>query len=313
MESLEKNANERVTLSETAVIDAAVEDLKKEFEDVLTPKKKHKFLKALAQGSLAAILGFTLNHIYQFRDKVDEIDNNGSIEYKHSDKETEHILNVFSGKEKLNEKEIERILRACIISWSHTQKVLIPDNIDKFTLAELKKFSEDNLKPLDNMTPVDYIKVNYEESYFMENTYKTLWTLEEKSGSPYIRWDDTDLITPLLDVNKHRAHYNPNTNTIYINPEDLKLDLSSNYISELAHAQQFSNNAIISYTTGIKDVLKTAVNSLSEPGGFKIEYSKLYNTPGSLEYDAHEVREESLKKEVEKARTKDYKGIARQN
>jgi hypothetical protein len=252
-------------------------------------------------------LGFTLNHVYQFRDKVDVVEGSEPVEYMHTDKETEHILNIFSGKEELNEKEKTRILRSCTISWSRNQNVLVPDDIEDFNLENLKKFCKENLEKIGETDVVEYADAAAKQMYFMENTYKTLWSLENKSGSPYIRWDDSDPTTYLLSEGKHKAHYNSLTNTIYINPEDLNFDMSKDFVAELAHTQQFNDKAVSSYLTYIRDVLKTATISILQNEGFNTTYSKLYDSPGTLEYDAHKVREEKLAKEVQKARENDYK------
>ncbi len=267
-------------------------------------KKKRSYLRLLGQSIAAVVLGLVINHAYQFRDKVHESKAGETHEWTHSDKETEHILNVFSGKEQFNATERNYIARYMTIKWCKKNSVAIPDGIREWDMQRIEEFYRSQPKELGGSFQFEYIsKWALRQSFFMKRLHDELWRIERSCGSPYVRWQDSD--HDLFSNQYHRANYNALNNTVYIDPEDIGLRIYEQFISEVSHAEQFKDAPVGTASRAMADIVRSAARAVINGTDFGAEYMKLYRDPKSFEYDAHTTREPELRKKVQDAVDKD--------
>ncbi len=268
-------------------------------------KKKRSYLRLLAQSVAAVVVGLVINHAYQFRDKVHESKAGAGHEWTHSDKETEHILNVFSGKEQFNATERNYIARYMTIKWCKKNSVPVPNSIQEWDMQKIGEFYRSQPKELGGLFQFEYIsKWALKQSFFMKRLHDELWRIERSCGSPHVRWQDSD--HDLFMSNQyHRANYNALNNTVYIDPEDIGLRIYEQFVSEVAHAEQFKDAPASTLSSATADIVRSAARAVINGTDFGAEYMKLYDDPKSFEYDAHNKREPALKKKVQDAVDKD--------
>ncbi len=292
------------------LLDLAGEDLLEEVPDEKAfKKKKWKVFKSLQLAVVASVLGFVGNHMYQFRDKTDVPTDAAGTEWKHSDKETEHLLNVFSGKENFTESEKEYLARHMTVGWCKKWRIPVPKGVEQWKMSDVEKFYlslsvNENPARRHDLKQLDYIQqVVNGQPYFMKRVHQELWKIEKNSGSPYVRWQDQK--HSVLSEKEHRAHHNPLLNTIYIAPEDLESNLYDQFLAEASHATQFKGSPVSSYARGARDVARVVAGSIFSRNGLEDEWQKLYDEKGTLEHEAHSEIEPNLQKKVDSARVQD--------
>ena len=265
---------------------------------------KLKWLRTYSLVTGAVALSMALNYLYRFRDKVEVTSVDGKLEYHHSDKETEHILNVLSGHEDLTDKEKLYVSIYMVINWCKKRGIEVPKDIRIYSQEQIKSFLESFLeKEATSSNPIWDIEGCLSMKPFeMEKLHNVLWEMEKKNGSPIIRWSDQDRSS--LSNEEHRAHYSSFTNTIYITPEHLSYDMHKQFVAEVSHAQQFYQVPVEAFVSSIKDVTKTFVRSMPN-FDFEKEYHRLYEEEDTGEYDAHKVREPKLENEADFAKRYD--------
>ena len=139
--------------------------------------------------------------------------------------------------------------------------------------------------------------------------YQALLELGQKYGSPHVSLKEKAGTLDFLDPNAfntkeqnqegyYRPHYNPNQQRIYLGANQDNSDLRANYIAELAHQKQVMDKGALDFNlralSGFGRVGKNMVKNFESPVD---AYSNEYNTPGSLEYQAHKEIEPKLQDE----------------
>ncbi len=234
----------------------------------------------------------------------------GQVEYAHEDKETTHILNLLSGKEKLNDSDRRNIL----VDYLSTRVGIPPFEDGSIKQEEL------NAMPFDKLYEIAWsfvVNDNGNDQYFSKKQtidrmfdvgldkfdpelYNALWQLLMECGNPKVRFS--------LDQKTNtdgRSFYDSKTNTIYICSRKNNNEYIDHYITELAHANQFSKNPIYSTFLDLRDLFNIQ-REVVFGGGIDIDVyedsevraemsqKKLYEQPGTLEHDAHSVIEPKL-------------------
>lgn len=128
---------------------------------------------------------------------------------------------------------------------------------------------------------------------------KILWKLQARVGAPRIRWEapgqNIEATVSGQMSGAGRAHYNSETNTVYITPGSVGATL----VAEDSHALQFDQHPIASRVQFVLDMTQSAVRAYKEHTTVYEQQLKDYRTPGTLEYDAHKVIQPTLIRQVE--------------
>jgi len=129
---------------------------------------------------------------------------------------------------------------------------------------------------------------------------KIVWNMQMKVGAPRIRWsapEDNDFSKLAGHMaGAGRSMYWPSDNTIYITPGTTGADL----VAENAHAKQFNDEPIESRVRTIIDGVHIAIRAVRENKSLHEAQFEQYETPGTIEHEAHEVIEPQLISEAEK-------------
>lgn len=235
----------------------------------------------------------------------------GTHEYHHQDIRTTHLLNVLAGKEKFSEQdlrvEFDHIIKE--MSSQMNQKLdkdpsdMTLDELDEAAFSLLSKtdatvkrgdFKESFLRELQKYNEVD----TNSEWKTSDNIYELVWQMEKETGNPKIRFTAEDLhFIPMSSPNGTK-HYDPVSNTIFIDPSDISPNMRyssfNDLAAELSHGKQFKERPLgttMQYVADVAGVLKRGGLSMDK---LTKEYQKLYDTPGSFEHDAHKVIEPYL-------------------
>lgn len=114
-----------------------------------------------------------------------------------------------------------------------------------------------------------------------------LWTMERESEDR-LRKDRPDLSEE--DVkNKIKGLYEGISDDAINNRDYERQWLRNLYLAEVSHAEQYKNNRFGKTLRGIKD-------SIKYPGKYGSEEShRMYDTPGTIEYEAHQIIEPTLR------------------
>ncbi len=226
------------------------------------------------------------------------------LQYKHEDSKTTHIIKVLSGKEKFDEHE-EQLLIKDILCEDHTFPFLQQQGFWEGSKDDLQNASEqqisDILKKLHEFRQKGSISESAETvdgEALQENfltiepgveddlVYESLWKLMEECGNPKIRIVSSSEYL----VKGSSGTYNPISNTVYVEPTG---DIVKILLAELAHGKQFHERPYYYSLIGLRDFIK-AGSSPFLLRNMDEAYGDLYTTPGSIEYDAHTVKEEEL-------------------
>ena len=139
--------------------------------------------------------------------------------------------------------------------------------------------------------------------------YQALLELGQKYGSPHVSLKNKAGALDFLDPNAfntekenqegyYRPHYDPNQQRIYLGANQDNSDLRDQYIAELAHQKQVMDKGALDFNlralSGFGRVGKNMVKNFESPVD---AYSNEYDTPGSLEYQAHKEIEPKLQDE----------------
>jgi hypothetical protein len=245
----------------------------------------------------------------------------GGINYEHQDPETTHIINVLAGKEQLNDSDKKDILIDYLTDElpSHQREgdynYINPADLKNKSLGELTEIAE-KFVHIENpdgqfIYPEEKLKniiTNPNPEAFDPQLCNALWKLEQECGNPKVRFRLATKKKMFGLYNPGRSFYNSNTNTAFIDISDNEATID-NYIAELSHGRQFDRSPISSNLLYVRDIIKTAKGFLAGDeasadqnnvvGRAERSYNRLYEEPGTLEYDAHNVIQPKLRSELE--------------
>jgi hypothetical protein len=156
--------------------------------------------------------------------------------------------------------------------------------------------NKSNLQPVTIYSSYDKDKQKFNkrlQEEASEADYESIMKLDAKYGSPKV------VMIPTKDGEFHRPYYNPFTETIYIGSyADNPYPLMDDYIAELSHHKQFKEKS--PWLRGLKDFGSMFYNMLKHGESSVEAYERLYNTPGTVEHQAHEEIEPELEEERNK-------------
>jgi len=138
--------------------------------------------------------------------------------------------------------------------------------------------------------------------------YQALWMLEQECGNPKVRFLTEERKGISGTLTSGDGHYNPFTNTVFINMNEGEEMLNS-LIAEFSHGKQFHKNPLRTSLEGIKNYAWTAKtvfedwydsgDAYSLANRLRDAHAKTYDVPGNLEYEAHEAIEPNLQARLE--------------
>lgn len=131
---------------------------------------------------------------------------------------------------------------------------------------------------------------------------KMIWDLQMKVGAPRIRWSapEANIHSKVMGhiAGPGRANYERSSNTVYITPGSDTDTLGKLLVSEDAHALQFNKYPVQSRARYVVDMAQTALRAVQEHKSMHSAQYEEYKTPGTIEYEAHNVIEPRLIKEA---------------
>jgi hypothetical protein len=161
---------------------------------------------------------------------------------------------------------------------STLQPIVLYSSRDKDTQKFFNKFKEDDLEQ-----------------------YETLIELQKRYGHPHITLKDKPgFFDPSSPDNseKMRAHYNANDQRMYLSDTDGTYKLKEDYLAELAHQKQVLDKGALDFNLrGLSGLGRTAMNMIKNFESPTDAYKREYETPGNLEYEAHEEIQPKLEDE----------------
>ncbi|HEY4490158.1 MAG TPA: hypothetical protein VJC12_02790 [Candidatus Paceibacterota bacterium] len=255
------------------------------------------------------------SQIQQVKDTVFKKQTINGVEFNHTDPTTTHIINYLAGRDTLSEDEVEEIFK---MEWKKVIKdkivqenlkkigVRVPKNINELSIDETASLLSQAFYPgYKDLLKAEALKRfrSFPRSFpYNEGVYEALWTIESETGKPKIRFTQT------IPLNR-TASYDRETNTIGMwvdveqSPDDMRRlsirfeEDSSGYplFSEMSHSTQWSKDskgATEKLDSDWKDMLDIS-KEMKIP--FDSAQKFLYNTPGSIEHEAHQIIEPAIK------------------
>lgn len=244
----------------------------------------------------------------------EHVDKAGDITFSHQDPETTQVLDYLSGR-----GEMPRDVKRAEEAWKirDLYKSLdqpLPAGIEKMDDASLSKTYDHGLFLLHKKYPknIKYhpgkidqdIPTTFERN---DELYQALWNIERETGNPRIVMDMDE--SKADQGRSFRASYNRESNTMHIYYPPLKADVAQSrseaigaMVAESSHAQQFHGSFVGHIKNSIReerDVADVTNRAAVEHKSFDDAYDEReYDTPGTIENEAHTVIEPELKKQI---------------
>jgi hypothetical protein len=260
-------------------------------------------------------------------DITTEVGQDGKLEYEHEDPETTRILNFLTGKSELSPEDKIHFYRQEVRNTY--ERSLSLEGVTEYGIDEKNAFEEslpddeqglrkrmgellikrasisgDTVEQSQIDKNVDMFfahAVNPKVRYSPE-LEKMVWNMQKRVGAPRLRWAaSTDNLHSKLHgslAGPGRANYSEEDNTIYITPGAYDETLGKTLLAENAHAFQFNKNPITSRVRFLIDSTQTLVQAIRENKSLYETQHKQYETPGTIEYEAHEEIEQRLMDEA---------------
>jgi|GEM_PF-2993578 len=257
---------------------------------------------ALYGGALLFAAGTVDYQLTKYKVDAKDKKQSSGIEYTHQDLETTHNLNLLSGKDPMTERDKIKFVAEFL-----SRNVAIKESVEKLEqlteaelLAKAKAVYGGNyaksIKTIDDL--MDSQDINPVPEKFDPELYAALWKLEQSVGNPKVRLKSG---SPEISIFKlhgpNRSFYGFSTNTVYINLARNEEELST-IIAEASHGKQFRTNPVQTAFRAMRDYAKTLRRAIVS-GHLNSAYDKLYEEPGSIENEAHQIIEKKLQKEFE--------------
>ncbi len=129
--------------------------------------------------------------------------------------------------------------------------------------------------------------------------YQTLIKLQTKYGNPHVTLKDKrGFFDPKFRNNpdKVRAHYNPFSQRMYLGNKTQ--GIKHDYLAELAHQKQLMDKGSLDFNLrGVGEFFGNVGNMIKNVESYDDAYERGYDTPGAIEYQAHEEIEPDLDRE----------------
>jgi len=252
---------------------------------------------------------------YATRYTVTETKTTDGIRYEHEDPETTKNLNYLLGKDPLPEDLKIEMYRSSLAEEYLTLAFDVPEELSHMSAVELRKKHADLHEGIFGGGSEQKKRADEEfdgVGQFMQfdpRAYRVIWEMQKELGSPKIRFifdkpgqKGEDLKT---QIRAGRAYYIAPSNTLYINP----LHKGRDWLAEMAHAKQYNDNPLRAYALHYASEIRSEYRSISEGKTYRQAYDKYeYDTPGTLENEAHHVMEQEIMRKIEDAYKKDHLG-----
>lgn len=254
-------------------------------------------------------------------EKVFSQEVDGQKVFGHSDKLTETTLAYLAGRGVMPAYLEDLLLREELAAVYYKQpedKKYVPSDLEGCPIEKLETahlsvlYNKDyaSVPEVERAEKVDEFAANLSEDYDAA-VESSIWELEQYAGAPRVRFF---INTPYFDAYKsgkeptpeylkeyymRRSHYNPQTNTIYIDHVDI-LQMRKDAISEFAHAFERQDNPVQAVKNVREDhKLAAAIGKrqgISENKAYDaIAYRKDLHAGPLHEWHAHHVTENYLK------------------
>lgn len=237
------------------------------------------------------------------RDKFTDKD----LELAHENNKTAKDLNILAGTEKFTDEDVERIGRRFFKGILITSGLPLPANIEEMSSLEIETLMLKN--PEINRYPerAESMAQNSVTQFAQETTrrlneraevrfstdrdmYGLVWQLEKEGGNPRIRLKAEG--GTVFGLASSREGYSAVRNTMYVDVDSLAD--GSGIVVEMSHGKQFEGNLLGSSLRNARDIISIILKSGFGVRGWQKEYDKLYQEPGSIEYEAHKVIQPDL-------------------
>lgn len=246
----------------------------------------------------------------------------GQRVFSHSDSLTTATLEYLAGRGAMPTYLEDLLLREELAAVYYKQpedKKYIPSDLERCPIEELEiahlsvLYNKDyaDVSEVERTEKIDEFTASLSEAYDM-TVERSIWDLEQYAGAPRVRFF---INTPYLDAYKsgqeptpeylkeyylRRSHYNPQTNTIYIDHIDI-LQMRKDAISEFAHAFERKDNPVQAVKNVREDHRLAAAigkrQGISENKAYDaIAYREDLHAGPLHEWHAHHVTEKYLKK-----------------
>lgn len=247
--------------------------------------------------------------------------------YKHSDPETTHNLNVLSGKERFTLEEQAALFRE-LVKGIYRDKLAYRARIEGEESGRYDLDIDRVVQELDRMTPEELVKfgndtlgwkyefvgpVESDEEYlakyfdhwgadpsldeFDPELHQAYWQLNMENGDPKVRITIAD--GNAINRGDGISNYDPITNTITINIREPFRTPKDTYIAELSHSKQFNDSFWASSYQSLRDGVGIVKKVLLENKPFQVSLLETYHVPGSMEHEAHKIIEPELEKQFD--------------
>ncbi|HRH24288.1 MAG TPA: hypothetical protein PK109_01710 [Candidatus Paceibacterota bacterium] len=230
------------------------------------------------------------NHI-RTRYEVTTTENGGEFAFTHPDEETTHLIEFLTGREDATEEFKLLSDRETLRREYAMRDYEIPENIEHMTREEIRA-EVVQLFEIDGQVSAEayadtVLGAPYARIAFDPAMHRTVWETFAENGAPRVRLAtaEDDSLTGRV-IGNGRAHYDPLTNTLYINPSNPR----SHYLDELAHARQFDQDPAGSYALVVKSLVETLVDAVRHRESLQDAQHRQYSRPGTLEHNAHGSR-----------------------
>ncbi len=268
-------------------------------------KKLKKYTLAFSLASSITAGGLTANY-ERTRYEVQEKKGGTRVEYIHEDKETTDILEYLSGRKELDRSIRSKLAKASLLKWLADLNIDFPLNLQDLEEPLFIKTICNILRTQDPSRPttsrLEEIASEIESKDFLNmfipekmdlgpDIYNILWEIENMAGNPRIRWGITDALYNKItsDTMHSDAYYNPLNNTMYIGIPNTSTSWTPvrQFLGESAHGIQATDP--FKFLTGLIKNTAIFTENIYKTKDIISAYDKTYETPGTLEHEAHSV------------------------
>jgi len=288
---------------------------------------KRKLRSILQIGAIltgAALIGEATSHKLTRYDVTERISEDGQKIFEHQDQQTTDVLNYYSGYKDLP-KQMKLQIAKELIHENLTDNPISPFK-DKITIEEINDLSleaveelltdsfgfnpEDKPRmsrpipaPIQTRNNQQWLDTFFPKTEYNDKLYQALWDIEQEAGNPKIRFlgqskfsaGAVNSLTNRSDV----AFYDPFSNTMYLRSPKFFYFEYDQYISEASHGVQWNQKPLSSDIRTVKDCVSSALTALASGQSLWDKYKELYDTPGTIEYEAHSIIEKDLRQKLE--------------
>lgn len=320
--------NERISSFENALARSAERGAPADISE--TTAAKVRTLAGTAAGIVrTGMLALTLAGIHETKNhfssryEITTVSHeDGSVEYRHPDQETNDIMDFLTGKKELAQKYrvyfYQEAVREEYSKWQGMQnKDFDIDEMNAFektlsadegelraqmielvrqerTLIDGPDDSDANRKMIEGIADLNLMATTTVMMKYRPEIAQMAWKLQMKVGSPRIRWaaPGQNLRAGIEGrlAGPGRAFYDQGSNTVYITPGATPETL----IAEDAHAYQFDRHPIATRARFVMDTARSSIEAFREGKPLWETQYRQYKRPGTMEYEAHSVIEKQL-------------------